>query len=224
MIQIGISADLSDACGNILPIFDSRNLIDSDYHLIPLPFLNDSKPWNVAQYLTKNSDKLGKQYDGVIIVDFDNPHADQTNGKPVMVFFNPDGTADGCGNGMRSYAQWLVQHDKEKEGEEFTFYVNIKATQSSGDKFFASKATVKGDQVEVEMPIPEFSRDKIPCSNIDDETAISVIIPELKTKGANPILNVVNTGSTHAVMQCNNTLFDKIWNDGQYVEGDWILY
>jgi len=108
-----------------------------------------------------------------------------------MRMFNPDGTEDFCGNGLRCTAR-LAYELGDVEETEFTI-------ETLGGRLVPVKLHLQGDtvhQVEIHLPPPQFHPRHIPAlvegERVDD---YPVVIGEREWR-----ISSVNTGTTHTVL------------------------
>lgn len=111
----------------------------------------------------------------------------------VMRMFNPDGTEDMCGNGLRCAAYWSYRIGWSEFQQEFYL------TTIDGAKLCRIlKDNGKGEStVEVEMNRPLFEPRRIPILLPDGANPLDIT---LDVAGQTVHLTPVNTGSTHAVI------------------------
>jgi len=111
-------------------------------------------------------------------------------GEPLVRMFNPDGSEDFCGNGLRCVAAWLYEQG-EAAGEEVVVHSprgrhrgRVKA--EGGGRF----------RVEVELVAPEFRAEAIPVAAEVEE---ALEYPLAVGGGAWPV-TCVSVGTAHAVI------------------------
>ena len=152
--------------------------------------------------------KFGIGADGLLVVFWDERKPNEF----AFRMFNPDGTEDGCGNGLLCAGRFLYEQILSKYGFQ---------QKSFTAKTIWGKRTVqiisddpKEFLVEAEIGVPVWHPKKIP---------LNVAMMPKQTKLASPIelvLNhygikvrciAVNTGSTHAVVFWDEELEDELW-------------
>lgn len=122
--------------------------------------------------------KFGVGADGLLIVD-------PTNDPIPMRMFNPDGTEDFCGNGLRCAALHMaLEHNAEKQ-----------LTILHGGQTIPVEFTT-GRWIDVTLPRPSFDPTVIPLADGISE----VFEKNLYISGHRETLTAVSTGSTHAVI------------------------
>ena len=181
------------ACGNHFILIEAKERDEHDWA-------------KLSMSLCKH--KFGIGADGLLIVLWDERKPSEFEFR----MFNPDGTEDGCGNGLRCAARYLYERILTKYGFQQKFFVA---------KTIWGKRTVqiisddpKEFLVEADIGVPIWHPKKIP---------LNVAMMPKQTKPAFPtelVLNLygiqvhciaVNTGSTHAVVFWDEELEDKLW-------------
>ena len=121
--------------------------------------------------------KFGIGSDGLLVL--------ETENEPYELrMFNPDGTEDFCGNGLRCSALHLFFLHKKKNYKIF-----------HGDEEIETEISV-GDWIDVTLPKPSFKPQDIPLrQNLDEVFETDLEIEENVFK-----ICSVNTGSTHTVI------------------------
>jgi diaminopimelate epimerase len=121
--------------------------------------------------------RFGIGGDGLLLLD-------KSENAPIkMRMWNPDGTEDMCGNGLRCIAK--LAHERGYVGEEFLIET------LAGLR----RCAIVGDKVRVEMGAPVFAPQQIPTLI---ENPIEYSLPV--NKGAIPHVTTLSTGSTHTVV------------------------
>lgn len=105
-----------------------------------------------------------------------------------MRMFNPDGSEDMCGNGLRCIARYAVEHGLAK--------VNLKAETLAGLRNASVKVVEGKVLIRVEMGQPLFSPKDIPMSLEADRV---LDYPLRLANGSEIQIWALSTGSTHSV-------------------------
>ena len=112
----------------------------------------------------------------------------------TMRMFNPDGSEDMCGNGLRCAGLWAFARDWT--GGEREFQVSTKEGMRSVRVLETDAAALHG-QLKVDMGLPHFAAEEIPFGG----PAGSVLQDHaLRVDGETFVISSVNTGSTHTVI------------------------
>ena len=133
--------------------------------------------------------KFGIGADGLLVVSRDAPGAAFR-----MRMFNPDGSEDMCGNGLRCVSLYALRAGWLDGQTGFTVAVKggtrrVRLIDVSGDGRTATLG--------VDMGVPQFAPEQLPfCSPANDP----VVGYPLAVGGETYSLTVVNTGSTHTVI------------------------
>lgn len=121
--------------------------------------------------------------------------------------FNPDGTEDMCGNGLRCACLWAMRQGIIRTSTE-EFRVWTKEGVRS-----CRMVSVGDDQrrgiVEVDMGRPKFAPQDIPC--LAGEGAVRVLDYPLDVAGRTYSINGVNTGSTHTAIFADRPPAEEIF-------------
>jgi len=125
---------------------------------------------------------FGVGADGLLVVDSD-PCADAR-----MHMYNPDGTADFCGNGLRCVARY--RHDRAGGGDAV-----LPIAPSTGVRRAAVSALEDGVQVEITMAPPCLAPEAIPMAATGDR----ILDFRLPLPDGYLEITALSTGSTHAV-------------------------
>ena len=112
-----------------------------------------------------------------------------------MIFFNPDGTRDVCGNGMRSVAQHFCEKSNLLEGDIIT--------DASTHHFQITRQNLEKVLVKVQMPIPF----KIINFQVPDKDGLKFFD-----------IDYVDIGTSHAVLILGSFSDDIVNNLGSYLE------
>lgn len=118
-----------------------------------------------------------------------------------MRMFNPDGTEDMCGNGLRCVVRWAVEHgyfavSTEDLAEPFK-YGNVETL--AGTRFVS--ATAQGNEVgeiRTDMGVPVFHPQELPMAVSELEAIVDY--PLIVEGHGTVVVSTVNTGSTHTVI------------------------
>ncbi len=136
--------------------------------------------------------KFGVGADGLLVLD------DTANADFAMRMFNPDGTPDVCGNGLRCVARYAVERGIVAQDKmRIETLVDVRAAQVNRD------ADGKFRSVTVEMGQPHFGAKDIPA-RLDSPTDILRDYPLALPDGETITLTALSTGSTHAVTFVND--------------------
>jgi len=124
----------------------------------------------------------------------------------TMRMFNPDGTEDMCGNGLRCAALWAFSNGWTEGRHQFQIETRdgVKACHILSEKTADSAA-----QIEVEMSYPLFDANSIPIVLADGADPLNTTID---VDGKIFEIAVLNTGSTHTIIygpQPDETTFQR---------------
>lgn len=108
-----------------------------------------------------------------------------------MRMFNPDGTEDMCGNGLRCVARYAAEHFLV-----LSDVMQVETIAGIRQATIHRDATGAVDSISVEMGAPNFQPSAIPA-NLDSESIVNFLL-ELETGACIPV-TVLSTGSAHAV-------------------------
>ena len=143
--------------------------------------------------------KFGIGSDGLLVLDA----SDKADF--AMRMFNPDGSPDVCGNGLRCIARYAVERGiVSRDAMRIETLVDVRAAQinrGSGGKF---------QSVTVEMGEPRFTARDIPAS-LENPDAVLIDYPLPLPDGETLILTALSTGSTHAI-----TFVETLPNDAAF--------
>ncbi len=133
--------------------------------------------------------QFGIGADGLLVVSRDAPDAAFR-----MRMFNPDGTEDMCGNGLRCVSLWAYRAGWLEGRTEFTVAAKegeraVRLLQVAED----GRSAILG----VDMGIPRFAPSEIPFG---DHSFEQIVDYPLTVNGEMFGVNVVNTGSVHTVI------------------------
>ena len=158
------------AAANDFILLDRRNLPSQDFGLL-------------ARNMCDRAFGIGS--DGLIVFDC---AAD----RPIIVdFFNPDGTPDVCGNGMRCLAGLLVTRGDREANTPFM----LNAASSP----IEVAACPKTRRAQVLLPLPSFDPNVVPTC------AQTILINSpIEVVGHRINITALNTGSTHCVIIVSN--------------------
>jgi diaminopimelate epimerase len=111
-----------------------------------------------------------------------------------MRMFNPDGTEDMCGNGLRCSVRFVREHG---------LAAGATGTAECLDGLHAYE--VNGDAITVAMARPEFALTDIPVDldEYDGPRSTSHLGLRVRELGVDVNLDATNTGSTHSVIWCD---------------------
>jgi diaminopimelate epimerase len=108
--------------------------------------------------------------------------------------FNPDGTEDMCGNGMRCAVLWAARKGIIHPGASLILEGFDRDRTCSLESVAIDR---KSAVVTVDMGIPNFAKAAIPfVGPVDTDTVLEY---ELPLPDRNIVISAINTGSTHAV-------------------------
>ena len=109
-----------------------------------------------------------------------------------MRMFNPDGTEDMCGNGLRCIGLWALANDAVQVGVPFTV-----ATKEGPRRLQILEANSDRTSgvLTVDMGVPRFAAEEVPFCGSG-----SLIDRHITLAGRDLTLTSVNTGSTHTVI------------------------
>lgn len=109
----------------------------------------------------------------------------------TMWMFNPDGTEDVCGNGMRCVGLWAWRTGWVTPGKKFNLHV---ADGPRAVRLIEVGKDGKTGTLTVDMGLPKFAPEDIPmCGNENS----------LRVENRTFPITSVNTGSTHTVIFCD---------------------
>ena len=120
--------------------------------------------------------------DGLLVVD----SSDRADVR--MRMFNPDGTPDVCGNGMRCVARWAIDHRRAESAK------NLTIETLAGIR--TAHRPAGSDDWTVEMGAPQFEPAQIPM-RADSGPVIDVPITVCEREIR---VTAISTGTTHAVV------------------------
>jgi len=111
--------------------------------------------------------------------------------------FNPDGTEDMCGNGLRCACLWSYRREPSRWniGDPFTVWTKEGARLC---RLVSVEADTQGAIVEVDMGRPKFAPLDIPC--LAPSGTEKVLGHILDVNGQSYPINCVNTGSAHTIL------------------------
>ena len=159
--------------GNDFVVVDGRGIADQDWSALAIEVCDR---------------KFGIGADGLLVIDFPtNSTADV-----LMRMFNPDGTPDICGNGMRCVARYAVEH---KLVDPDSLWIETLAGMRIAIVYRDERGFI--DKITVGMGEPEFDPYKIPMLvGLRDEV---LDYPLELSDGTALSISAVSTGSTHAI-------------------------
>ncbi len=123
--------------------------------------------------------------DGLLVIDRSHVAA------AAMRMFNPDGTPDFCGNGLRCVARYLVD-DNRRRTEDGSRHSPLTIATLAGVR----TATVSGEIVTVDMGEPRFAPEDIPM-RVSRERVVDY---PLNVLGEKLRVTALSTGTTHTVI------------------------
>ena len=142
---------------------------------------------------------LGIGSDGLILFEC-------ADNQPVkMDFFNPDGSPDVCGNGMRCLAGLLVAQNQRRANDPFSL--------STGGTLYDVAACNVSMRAQVLLPIPSFDPKIVPTTSLQP-----IFNSSLKVAGRDVKISAINTGSTHCVIIVDNLESSAFEQLGQALE------
>lgn len=147
--------------------------------------------------------KFGIGADGLLVV----ARETDTDTAFRMWMFNPDGSEDMCGNGLRCVSLWA--HGKAWMGDQTEFTVTVKDGTRLVRRLEVSEDGRSGS-FGVDMGVPQFAPEKLPfCAPGEAQ----VVQYPLTIDGETFSITAVNTGSTHTVIfgpQPNEETFQRV--------------
>ncbi|MCX7688445.1 MAG: diaminopimelate epimerase [Fimbriimonadales bacterium] len=141
------------------------------------------RPERLAQILCHRPFGVGA--DGLLIIQRKTPQ------RVVMRMFNPDGTEDFCGNGLRCVARFAYEHGYTDATE---FVIEAYRGQEVPVRLHLREGTV--DAITTTLPAPRFHPRQIPMlveGEVVEDYPLTIADETLR-------LNAVNTGTTHTVI------------------------
>lgn len=176
------------ACGNDFVLIEAKERNEHDWH-------------QLARMLCDRHYGIGA--DGLLVVI---PNACQPTHFEFRMF-NPDGTEDGCGNGLRCAVRYVYERLQCKfnlSATSITFHITTiwgmrtaKVVHNTADAFC----------IEVEMGVPRWHPIELPML-VDGDCVIEYPI---SVDGKRIPITCVNTGSTHAIIFWDEQLDDDEW-------------
>lgn len=112
----------------------------------------------------------------------------------AMRMFNPDGTEDMCGNGLRCVGLWA--HRAGWLGNKTEFVIATKEGPKRS-RLVALDTDGRSARLSVDMGLPHFASAEIPFCERDRERVVNF---PLTVEGMTLPITVLNTGSTHTVI------------------------
>jgi len=109
---------------------------------------------------------------------------------PLMRMFNPDGTEDFCGNGLRCVAAWLWQSGEAEGGR-----VVVRTTKGEHEGIVRPTGP-RGFEVEVQVVVPQFAPGAIPVCLASER----IVEYPLEVGGRTVRISCVSTGTAHTVI------------------------
>jgi diaminopimelate epimerase len=121
-----------------------------------------------------------------------------------MRMFNPDGTEDMCGNGLRCSVRFVREHG---------LAAGATGTAECLDGLHAYE--VNGDAITVAMARPEFALTDIPVDldEYDGPRSTSHLGLRVRELGVDVNLDATNTGSTHSVIWCDTLPTNDVFRE-----------
>lgn len=158
--------------------------VGNDFLLVEEPFAQDVSSWSDFALRICNR-PLGIGSDGLLVIGSSDKAAFR------MRMFNPDGTEDFCGNGLRSTARYAFEKGYVNET---SFEIEALGGTVVPAEIGLNESGVQS--VTITLPPPKFHPSEIPAlSDLDELTAYP-----LKVEGHVWEINAVNTGTTHTVI------------------------
>jgi len=156
--------------GNDFVVVDGREDGDTDWSVLAVEICDR---------------RTGVGADGLLVLD------DTHSADIMMRMYNPDGTPDVCGNGLRCLARYAVEHGiVASETLRIATLAGVRAAQVHRDE--AGEIT----SVTVNMGLPHFDPPTIPM-RVPLEQVMDY--PLEFEDGSNLMLTALSTGSTHAI-------------------------
>ncbi|MFW5697464.1 MAG: diaminopimelate epimerase [Fimbriimonadaceae bacterium] len=143
--------------------------VGNDFVLVHAGLVPDARLPELARKVSPRRFMVGS--DGLLVVG-------QSGSRLTLRMFNPDGSEDFCGNGLRS-AAWYAKHQGWVDGE---FTIEHKGTVIPG--------RFKGEEVEVELPPASYEPQDIPVTGQ----------PIINERFDDWQGTAVSTGSTHLIL------------------------
>ena len=172
--------------------FTKMQASGNDFIIIERSAVAELNASRLAQELCDRAYGIGS--DGLIIYEC-------VGEQPIEVdFYNPDGTPDICGNGMRCLAGLVVTLDKRKAAT--TFELNAHGN------FVEVMATLNPIKTQILLSAPQFSPELVPLSGLNE-----LFDAPLQLAGHSFKISALNTGSTHCVIfvpNLANAAFEEI--------------
>jgi diaminopimelate epimerase len=161
--------------------------VGNDFVVVPAELLAGTDPSKAAVRLCER--RFGIGADGLLTVGV----TDRSDAVFSFHMYNPDGTPDMCGNGLRCAVLFAHQVG-------LLIPVTGKFGIETVDGILEAEIVDLGQRaatVRVEMRVPRFAPTEIPFADVEESTVIDYPL----NVGDAPIsLTAVNTGSTHAVV------------------------
>lgn len=134
--------------------------------------------------------------DGLLLLETPEP------GAPLMRMFNPDGTEDFCGNGLRCAAAWLFDRGEARYGR--------LALRTPRGLHRASVYPSDGPRFSVDMEIlvPRFHPRDIPAALPGER----ILRRPFQVAGERLLISCVNTGTTHTAIFSERDPGDDLFN------------
>ncbi len=137
--------------------------------------------------------------DGLLLLDWPTPKAKAADAAIRMRMWNPDGTEDMCGNGLRCIVRLAHAH----EHIPLTFVCETLAGLRGCE-------ILEDGEIRVEMGEPSFDWAEIPLRRSDDFQGESNVDYTLRINGETVApLTSLSTGSTHTVLFSNQSQIDE---------------
>ncbi|MBC8137223.1 MAG: diaminopimelate epimerase [Fibrella sp.] len=127
-----------------------------------------------------------------------------------MRMFNPDGTEDMCGNGLRCVVRWAVEHGHLKTSDDEPHSRTGDIETLVGPRFAHAKMEGgKVGEIVTHMGEPLFRPNELPMTIADRDAVLDYA---LSVEGYGTItVSTVNTGSTHTVIWVDELPDDELF-------------
>jgi diaminopimelate epimerase len=136
---------------------------------------------------------FGVGADGLLVID----HSE--TGDVAMRMFNPDGTPDVCGNGLRCVARYLMDRGEGRPLEDGLLGLEIE-TLAGVRRATRVESEGSGGLLTVNMGMPLFAPGAIPMS----VELPQVVDYPLTVQGETVTITALSTGSTHSIIFVDN--------------------
>jgi diaminopimelate epimerase len=173
-------------------LFTKMQGVGNDFVVLEDSFYSGEEAADLARLLCTRHFGIGA--DGLLLIGHGSADTDFS-----FRMYNPDGSEDMCGNGLRCACLWSHSRSRIKTGA-------VKVLTKDG---IHSCNLLRSDghraTVQVNMGIPRFEAQHIPMLGVPTETSIA---REFTVLGKPFLATVVNTGSTHTVIFLDESVSD----------------